>query len=205
MFPEHAWIRDCYLQAAASPPDDKAEWMRHRADALFDCAALWWCRGVGEVALCASRSGLLPLVWLQRFDPALLPPPVPVPSVHDVRVDGAVHTLAFFREHRGFSDTEHARVAVTAGHLLGAARVAELCGAPASAPAPTTTATERLSQRELQIAERVARGLTFKEIAVQLDLAQSTVSTHVYNLYHKLGVHRRSQLIQWLAAHPARA
>jgi DNA-binding CsgD family transcriptional regulator len=57
-----------------------------------------------------------------------------------------------------------------------------------------------LSLREIEIAERVALGMTFKEIARALNLAQSTVSTHVYNTYGKLGIRRRSDLVQWLSA-----
>jgi DNA-binding CsgD family transcriptional regulator len=57
-----------------------------------------------------------------------------------------------------------------------------------------------LSLRELQIAEKVAQGMTFKEIARELTLAQSTVSTHVYNIYAKLGIRRRYDLVQWLSS-----
>lgn len=58
--------------------------------------------------------------------------------------------------------------------------------------------TPELSQREFEIAERVAKGLTFKEIARELTVAPSTVSTHLYNLYDKLGIRRRAQLVIWL-------
>lgn len=58
--------------------------------------------------------------------------------------------------------------------------------------------TPELSQREFEIAERVAKGLTFKEIARELAVAPSTVSTHLYNLYDKLGFRRRAQLVTWL-------
>ncbi|HEX4872814.1 MAG TPA: LuxR C-terminal-related transcriptional regulator [Nevskiaceae bacterium] len=54
------------------------------------------------------------------------------------------------------------------------------------------------SQREMQIAEQVARGLTFREIGETLGLAPSTVSSHLYNLYAKLGLRRRAELVEWL-------
>ncbi len=55
-----------------------------------------------------------------------------------------------------------------------------------------------VSTRELQVAKKLAGGMTFKEIARDLDLAPSTVSTHAYNLYDKLGFRRRAQLVEWV-------
>jgi DNA-binding CsgD family transcriptional regulator len=60
-----------------------------------------------------------------------------------------------------------------------------------------------VSQREMQVARRLAAGLTFKEIARELKLAPSTVSTHAYNLYDKLGFRRRAQLVEWVSKLPA--
>lgn len=58
--------------------------------------------------------------------------------------------------------------------------------------------TPSVSGRELQVARKLAGGLTFKEIARDLGLAPSTVSTHAYNLYDKLGIRRRAQLVEWV-------
>jgi DNA-binding CsgD family transcriptional regulator len=55
-----------------------------------------------------------------------------------------------------------------------------------------------VSTRELQVAKKLAGGLTFKEIARELGLAPSTVFTHAYNLYDKLGFRRRAQLVEWV-------
>lgn len=55
-----------------------------------------------------------------------------------------------------------------------------------------------VSGRELQVARKLAGGMTFKEIARDLGLAPSTVSTHAYNLYDKLGIRRRAQLVEWV-------
>lgn len=56
-----------------------------------------------------------------------------------------------------------------------------------------------ISPREYDIAARIADGKTFREVASDLELAPSTVSTHVYNLYAKLGLKKRSELVQWFA------
>lgn len=61
----------------------------------------------------------------------------------------------------------------------------------------------QLSPREMQIAQLVASGKTFKEIGSELGVATSTVSSHLYSLYAKLGIQRRAQLVQWLKRHAA--
>ena len=52
-----------------------------------------------------------------------------------------------------------------------------------------------LSEREAQILEMVAEGLSTKEIASGLSVSVSTVKTHRRHIFEKLGVTRRSQAI----------
>ncbi|WP_046006518.1 helix-turn-helix transcriptional regulator [Pseudoalteromonas rubra] len=59
-------------------------------------------------------------------------------------------------------------------------------------PGPLDT----LSPRERQIVEWVCKGLTFKEVAKQLNVAPSTVSNHLYRIYDKIGINSRSELAQ---------
>lgn len=60
-----------------------------------------------------------------------------------------------------------------------------------------------LTQREYDVASRVARGMTFKEIGRDLGMAPSTASTHVYKIYDKLGLSKRSELVNWMQAYEA--
>jgi DNA-binding NarL/FixJ family response regulator len=53
---------------------------------------------------------------------------------------------------------------------------------------------DRLSPREIEVALRVARGLTNREIAGELIVSFRTVDTHVANVMSKLCVGRRSQI-----------
>ena len=53
---------------------------------------------------------------------------------------------------------------------------------------------EGLSRRELEVARCVARGLTDKEIARELQLSLPSVRTYLQRVFGKLGVHRRSAL-----------
>lgn len=53
-----------------------------------------------------------------------------------------------------------------------------------------------LSEREIEVLEGINKGLTNLEIASELFISESTVKTHVGNLYSKLDVKRRTQAIQ---------
>jgi len=47
---------------------------------------------------------------------------------------------------------------------------------------------DTLSVREQEIVQTLAKGLTFKEAARELDLSPSTVSNHLYRIYQKLNI-----------------
>ena len=54
----------------------------------------------------------------------------------------------------------------------------------------------RLSEREGQVLELLARGFTAKVAAQKLGLAESTVVTHTTHIYRKLGIGSRQELLQ---------
>jgi LuxR family maltose regulon positive regulatory protein len=54
---------------------------------------------------------------------------------------------------------------------------------------------EPLSDREIEVLELVAKGLTNQVIADRLVLSLHTVKTHTRNIYGKLGVHNRTQAV----------
>ena len=57
--------------------------------------------------------------------------------------------------------------------------------------------TQRPTPREMAVLELMARGCKRPDIAGELGVTQNTVRKHLDNLYHKLGVHDRSQAIAW--------
>ena len=57
------------------------------------------------------------------------------------------------------------------------------------------TLIEPLSDREMDILECLAEGLSNREIAYRLTISLSTVKTHTRNIYAKLGVNSRTQAI----------
>jgi len=54
---------------------------------------------------------------------------------------------------------------------------------------------EPLSDREIEVLQLIAEGLTNSEIAFRLYLTLNTVETHTRNIYAKLGVHTRTQAV----------
>ena len=60
--------------------------------------------------------------------------------------------------------------------------------------APPEPALDKLSQRERQVAEAVARGSTNKEIARVMAITERTVKAHLTASFEKLGVRDRMQL-----------
>ena len=53
-----------------------------------------------------------------------------------------------------------------------------------------------ISKREYEVLEKIAEGLSNKEIADKLFVSESTVKTHVSNIFMKLDAQRRTQAIQ---------
>lgn len=53
-----------------------------------------------------------------------------------------------------------------------------------------------LSDRETDVLKMVARGYLSKEIAYRLNISTATVNTHIKNLYRKLAVHNRVQVVR---------
>jgi len=60
---------------------------------------------------------------------------------------------------------------------------------------PRPELIEPLSDREIEILELIAEGLTNREIAQRLVISPGTVKVHTSNIYGKLGVHNRTQAV----------
>ena len=74
---------------------------------------------------------------------------------------------------------------------------AELSAAGARRREPDDSA---LTPQELRVAAAVQRGASSRDIAADLFLSPKTVEFHLRQIYRKLGVHSRTQLIAALAA-----
>jgi len=66
-------------------------------------------------------------------------------------------------------------------------------------------AKAKLSPRESEVAQLVARGLSNREIAARLFLSERTVDNHVRHILDKLGFDSRVQVATWLARNQQRS
>ena len=76
-----------------------------------------------------------------------------------------------------------------------ARRELQRCGERVTAPLETPVA--RLTAQELKVALAVAQGATNKQAAQTLFLSPKTVEFHLGNVYHKLGLRSRAQLVRY--------
>ena len=58
-----------------------------------------------------------------------------------------------------------------------------------------------LSNREAEVAELVTQGLSNRDVASQLFVTEKTVKFHLTNIYKKMSVKSRAQLIVWCLPH----
>jgi DNA-binding NarL/FixJ family response regulator len=60
---------------------------------------------------------------------------------------------------------------------------------------------ERLTAREIQTLVMVGKGMAAKEIARALSISEKTVRNHISNIYRKLGIYDRSQMVIYAMKH----
>ena len=64
-------------------------------------------------------------------------------------------------------------------------------------PRPIRSQSALLSDRELQVLELVASGLTNQDIAENLDISKRTVDNHISNILTKTQTDNRVSLVRW--------
>jgi DNA-binding NarL/FixJ family response regulator len=179
------------------------------ADRLFAEAAATYLDGQpGWRTAATAYDGLTALALVGRLEPSCLLVIGDLPRV-------GVHALTRQLERRA----PNIRVVVvgaspdTPGSLPANAHAADVLAALAERPTPReATAAEpsrdhsiallgRLTQRERLTLTLLAAGLSRDEIARRLDVSIHTVRTHMQNLYAKLGLHSRLELVHFAGRH----
>jgi len=65
----------------------------------------------------------------------------------------------------------------------------------------TVAVTNEFSEREREIITLCSKGLIFKEIAAKLGISHNTVNTHKKNIFQKLGIHSKLEMVQYAMKH----
>lgn len=99
------------------------------------------------------------------------------------------------------SSLEELQAAVKALHhglLVGTpALLGLVLASPAQNQLPqAATASEALTEREVQVLELLAQGLANKQIAARLGISEHTVKFHVSGIYNKLGATSRTEAVR---------
>lgn len=156
--------------------------LSHRPDVvLMDIRMAGEAKGIECVWALKSRRQDLRIIMLTAFedDELLFRSMQAGASGYVLKREPPTNLLAAIREVHGGQ-----------GYLSGtmARKVIAYFQRQASAHSPV----ERLSGRELEVLELLAGGLSYKEIASRLPIAESTVRTHIGRIYEKLNVHSRT-------------
>lgn len=101
---------------------------------------------------------------------------------------------AYLSKHRSTGELLDAVRRVASGGRYVTDTVADrLLSTPGGGPDPQ----DQLTERERQVLQLLSEGLTTSDIANQLFVTQSTVSTHLKNIREKLGVGTRAEIIRY--------
>lgn len=100
---------------------------------------------------------------------------------------------AYLSKGRSSSELVEAIRTVAEGRRYLTPQVADALLSPGQEKAPF----ERLSEREHQVFLLVAQGRTPGDIAAELNVSASTVSTHLMHIREKLGVRTNGELVQY--------
>ncbi|MGE5124472.1 MAG: response regulator [Acidobacteriaceae bacterium] len=79
--------------------------------------------------------------------------------------------------------------------------VSGVAPATSAQPAAVPDELQELTEREREVLELIARGLTNHEIAASMVISEKTVKTHVSNLLDKLGLEDRTRAAIWALKH----
>ena len=79
--------------------------------------------------------------------------------------------------------------------------VSDSASTPQSKPATQPDELQDLTEREREVLEYIACGLTNREIAEKMVISEKTVKTHVSNVLDKLNLEDRTRAAIWALKH----
>jgi len=161
-----------------------------------------------------ARSGEEAIDLFRRHQPAVTLMDLRMPGMGGVEAIEAIHRsfpeacILVLTTYDGDEDIYRALQAGARAYLLKDMPREELiqtiravhAGAHRLSPAAAAHLAERMHQseltsRELEVVERIAGGMSNKQIAADLGISEGTVKTHVNNIMGKLGASDRTQAV----------
>jgi len=113
----------------------------------------------------------------------------PEPALPRVNGTAAAHPLGHRSSVPGHGAGDEAVFPTANGHRAAGPRPARSTDA---GPGP---GLEAVTVREREIIRQVAFGLRNAEVATKLQISRRTVTTHLANIFKKLGIHQRGELL----------
>ncbi|WP_051796213.1 LuxR C-terminal-related transcriptional regulator [Kibdelosporangium aridum] len=152
----------------------------------------WIVGAAGDSERAAALLGAASTIWPLVGEQPLLGSPHYL-AVREACEQQARRTLGDRAFRAGFASGADLDIEQAVAYALG--KKAE----PATAaPTGTSTSENPLTKREQQVAELVAHGLSNKDVAARLVIAQRTAEAHVERILAKLGFTSRTQLAAWI-------
>ncbi|MGH8204127.1 MAG: LuxR C-terminal-related transcriptional regulator [Steroidobacteraceae bacterium] len=154
-------------------------WLQRKAGSQYPARVLWFLDAAPNGHETAnSVLDAVKLGWCHGFITSDCPPATILRAI--IAVAGHDFWLPRAMLARAFSESQ----ALRAGSVTSVGAQHE-----------SDRALARLTLRERQILHLVRRGLTNKEVGRHLGIEEDTVKKHLRNMYAKLGVHRRAQML----------
>ena len=183
------------LVKAASTADELLQWMDEGSltDVLLVDLGLPDRSGIEVVRRCTRMQPSCAVMVLTMFgDESSMLQAFEAGARGDLLKDGTEEDLATHVRalHQGGSPMSP----LIARQLLARWQLDQPASRPPRQSAPVL-GDESLSLREMEVLNLIARGFTYAEIGVQLGVSITTISTHVRNIYGKLGVHSKTEAV----------
>ena len=117
-----------------------------------------------------------------------------------IPLTAALINEAIARATRGLGDAAFAAAWAAGRAMSSEAASAEAQAIAAAQPAVARREVSPLSDREQQVAALISRGLTNRQIAAELVVAERTVAAHIEHILDKLAFASRTQIGVWYAS-----